>query len=70
MSPEQFDTLQQRVAYLDGRAELKRSMGWDWQYEVREREALDAALSFVAAHHPHLQHHQTGTRPTPGTRRP
>jgi hypothetical protein len=39
-----LETLRQRAAYLRGRVALKQSVGWDWQYDERERAALQWAI--------------------------
>ena len=55
MTQDQYNALKDRMRYLTLRAGIKDQIGWDSTYEIREREALGAALSLVVAHQPHLE---------------
>jgi len=37
---DRLRTLQERAAYLAGRIETKRALGWETAYDERERAAL------------------------------
>lgn len=41
---DQINTLTQRMKWLTIRAAGKKSIGWDYQYDERERDALIWAL--------------------------
>lgn len=45
LSEEHLDTLRQRQAYLGQRVIAKQAVGWDFQYDERERKALEWALA-------------------------
>jgi hypothetical protein len=46
---EKISVLQDRADYLRVRIEAKKSVGWEYQYDVRERDALVWALSVLTA---------------------
>lgn len=46
---EHVRTLRDRESYLAGRAALKRSLGWEYQYDERERAALEWVLRQLAS---------------------
>lgn len=39
-----LDVLRDRAAYLAARVEAKKSVGWEFQYDARERAALVWAI--------------------------
>ena len=39
-----IDVLRDRAAYLAARVEAKKSVGWEWSYDARERAALIWAI--------------------------
>jgi hypothetical protein len=47
---EKISVLQDRADYLRVRIEAKKSVGWEYQYDVRERDALVWALDQLTAH--------------------
>ena len=42
-------TLTERRNYLTGRILLKMDRGWEWQWDERERDALDEAIAVLKA---------------------
>jgi hypothetical protein len=44
-------TLQQRAAYLALRAAAKRQLGWHYDYDERERAALEWAIARLGSVH-------------------
>jgi hypothetical protein len=40
MNPDHIETLRQRAEYLAGRIEAKKQVGWEFEYDMRERAAL------------------------------
>lgn len=40
-----LQTLRERAAYLGKRVEAKRSIGWEYAYDERERAALQWAIA-------------------------
>ena len=48
MTPaERIDRLDQRRRYLEKRVQIKQAMGWEYQYDESEREALAWALDTI-----------------------
>ncbi len=47
ISQEHYDTLEQRMRYLQLRERIKQELGWETEYERREHEALAAALALL-----------------------
>lgn len=47
--PDHLQTLREREAYLQLRAEAKRKLGWEWSYDERERAALAWAIAELTA---------------------
>jgi hypothetical protein len=43
-SDPRLDVLRDREAYLRQRIIAKQIVGWEWQYDSREREALEWAI--------------------------
>jgi hypothetical protein len=46
---DMLNTLRERASYLDARIGAKHSVGWDWQYDARERDALYWAIGLLSA---------------------
>jgi hypothetical protein len=46
---EHLQALRERAAYLGARIDAKRSVGWESQYDERERDALVWALRRIEA---------------------
>jgi hypothetical protein len=44
-----LNTLREREAYLRARIAAKRSVGWDYAYDTRERTALLWAIGLLSA---------------------
>lgn len=45
---EAIAVLQQRALYLDARVEAKQKVGWEYQWDARERDALRVLLAQAA----------------------
>ena len=43
--PEALSILRDRAGYLKGRIVAKKSVGWEYQYDLREREALELVIA-------------------------
>jgi hypothetical protein len=46
---DMLNTLREREAYLRARIAAKRSVGWDYAYDTRERTALLWAIGLLSA---------------------
>lgn len=44
---EAITVLKERAAYLTERVVAKQKVGWEWQYDERERTALQRILEVV-----------------------
>ncbi len=48
--PDHVAVLRERRDYLFGRIEAKKMVGWDIEYDIREREALIWAVKQLTPH--------------------
>jgi hypothetical protein len=46
---DKLDTLRERASYLAARIAAKESVGWDYAYDERERDALRWAIAILSS---------------------
>ena len=49
---DHLQTLRERAKYLAARVQAKRSVGWEYQYDERERAALQWAVAALTQQPP------------------